>query len=249
MKNTRLGLGRGMGCGYKNLVPKDPFVHSMSAKGVKTWKKTDVPYQYTNGKLDLEIVSKPRRFHFVVIDYKKTGRKKLTKQFESERDAEKFAKEYMKLNAKGITSHKSSSLHVVSVRADKPEQVAEATNLLTKYLRDFVEKNKQFNFQGSVIDKDGNEANFLVDFGVEDNETDFYYVANIGGKTKGGKPFEDWTNVEAFLTASDIIESAVGNGVDYQQGYMEWDTGGTDMYNPKKGMFDASIPIIWRQGE
>lgn len=31
----RKGLGKGMGMGYKNLVPKDPYVHSMSAKGVR----------------------------------------------------------------------------------------------------------------------------------------------------------------------------------------------------------------------
>lgn len=38
MKNTRLGLGKGMGCGYKNLVPFDKHVHSMSAKGMKTYR-------------------------------------------------------------------------------------------------------------------------------------------------------------------------------------------------------------------
>jgi hypothetical protein len=31
----RKGLGRGMGCGYKNLAAQDPMVHRMSAKGMK----------------------------------------------------------------------------------------------------------------------------------------------------------------------------------------------------------------------
>lgn len=31
----RKGMGKGLGCGYKNLLPKDPFVHGLSAKGVK----------------------------------------------------------------------------------------------------------------------------------------------------------------------------------------------------------------------
>lgn len=31
----RKGLGKGMGCGYKNIIPKDPFVHQMSGKGMK----------------------------------------------------------------------------------------------------------------------------------------------------------------------------------------------------------------------
>jgi hypothetical protein len=33
---TRRGLGKGLGCGYKNLVYKDPYIHGLSAKGVKT---------------------------------------------------------------------------------------------------------------------------------------------------------------------------------------------------------------------
>jgi hypothetical protein len=32
----RKGLGKGLGRGYKNIVPRDPYVHSLSAKGVKT---------------------------------------------------------------------------------------------------------------------------------------------------------------------------------------------------------------------
>lgn len=33
---NRLGLGKGLGSGYKNLIPIDPLIHSLSAKGVKT---------------------------------------------------------------------------------------------------------------------------------------------------------------------------------------------------------------------
>jgi hypothetical protein len=34
--NTRRGLGKGLGTGYRNLVYKDPYIHGLSAKGVKT---------------------------------------------------------------------------------------------------------------------------------------------------------------------------------------------------------------------
>lgn len=34
MKQTRKGMGIGMGIGYKNLVPLDPYIHSLSAKGI-----------------------------------------------------------------------------------------------------------------------------------------------------------------------------------------------------------------------
>ena len=44
MKQTRKGLGIGMGIGYKNLVPLDPYIHSLSAKGVKTIALSRVPY-------------------------------------------------------------------------------------------------------------------------------------------------------------------------------------------------------------
>ena len=36
MKNIRKGLGKGMGCGYKNLAPMDAHIHSLSARGLKT---------------------------------------------------------------------------------------------------------------------------------------------------------------------------------------------------------------------
>lgn len=37
---TRKGLGRGLGKGYKNIVPRDPYIHGLSAKGVKTYNVT-----------------------------------------------------------------------------------------------------------------------------------------------------------------------------------------------------------------
>ena len=39
MKNVRIGLGRGLGCGYKNLAPMDAHIHSLSAKGISSYKK------------------------------------------------------------------------------------------------------------------------------------------------------------------------------------------------------------------
>jgi exosome complex RNA-binding protein Rrp4 len=37
MKNVRKGLGKGLGCGYKNIAPMDSHIHSLSAKGMKTY--------------------------------------------------------------------------------------------------------------------------------------------------------------------------------------------------------------------
>jgi hypothetical protein len=50
-KTSRCGLGKGLGKGYKNLVPKDPYVHRMSALGVKVFPLKRVPYGELNPNL------------------------------------------------------------------------------------------------------------------------------------------------------------------------------------------------------
>ncbi|MCJ7768014.1 hypothetical protein MUP79_06455 [Candidatus Bathyarchaeota archaeon] len=40
---TRKGLGKGMGCGYKNLAVQDPMVHRQSAKGIKQPQQLSLP--------------------------------------------------------------------------------------------------------------------------------------------------------------------------------------------------------------
>ena len=56
MKNTRRGLGKGLGTGYKNFAPMDSHIHSLSAKGVKTLMKANYTpkktpkYEYMWGK-------------------------------------------------------------------------------------------------------------------------------------------------------------------------------------------------------
>ena len=58
---TRRGMGKGMGMGYKNLAPRDPFVHRLSQKGVKTVTVTAKPI-LTNIK------------HFIGDEFKLTER-------------------------------------------------------------------------------------------------------------------------------------------------------------------------------
>ena len=35
----RRGMGHGLGQGYRNLHPRDPYIHSLSRKGIKTYAK------------------------------------------------------------------------------------------------------------------------------------------------------------------------------------------------------------------
>lgn len=47
----RKGLGAGQGRGYKNIVPLDPYIHSLSARGVKSAQEL-----YAEGKLKFGII-------------------------------------------------------------------------------------------------------------------------------------------------------------------------------------------------
>jgi len=50
MKNTRLGLGKNLGSGYKNILSRDSYVHALSAKGVKQ--------QYSLNMMDLATINR-----------------------------------------------------------------------------------------------------------------------------------------------------------------------------------------------
>ena len=50
MVTIRKGLGKGMGCGYKNMLPNDKLIHGLSAKGVKTYKRGDTVYLKKTGE-------------------------------------------------------------------------------------------------------------------------------------------------------------------------------------------------------
>lgn len=58
----RRGMGKGMGSGYRNLAIRDPMVHSMSAKGIKTsvpmYARTVKTKIYTFDELDEDVQRK-----------------------------------------------------------------------------------------------------------------------------------------------------------------------------------------------
>jgi len=88
---SRKGLGMGLGKGFKNMIPQDPFVHSMSARGVKTGEKISiVKTDMSDWKWNLRFIR-----HGL---YAGDG-----KFFKTKKVAEKYARKYMKLNAKGIS--------------------------------------------------------------------------------------------------------------------------------------------------
>lgn len=60
-------MGRGLGIGYKNLVPIDSHIHSLSAKGVKSWNKTYMKLNASHKQM-FHIVDKDGEFE---MDYDK----------------------------------------------------------------------------------------------------------------------------------------------------------------------------------
>lgn len=56
----RKGLGIGKGRGYYNLAIKDPYIHSLSAKGVKTYRARTIREPLL---MDVPYLSKKMRFH------------------------------------------------------------------------------------------------------------------------------------------------------------------------------------------
>jgi len=63
MKNTRKGLGKGLGTGYKNLAPMDSHIHSLSAKGCKTRQLNTINFNKEithseKGETDITIIGK-----------------------------------------------------------------------------------------------------------------------------------------------------------------------------------------------
>lgn len=88
---TRKGYGKGLGMGYKNLMPMDSHIHSLSAKGVKSLhiEPTYVPRGSGNnpygGKRDLAY--KIKEWGFV---------------FPTKESAEKYADEHIEINGEII---------------------------------------------------------------------------------------------------------------------------------------------------
>jgi hypothetical protein len=50
---------------------------------------------------------------------------------------------------------------------------------LENCLKSFMEKNKQFNLQGSIQGENGLTVHVLIDFGIEDRDNGSYYVGTV----------------------------------------------------------------------
>lgn len=115
--NTRLGKGKGLGCGYYNISPMDSHVHSLSAKGIKTWERTGMTADPTlqniygkKGKQDVVWIDNWKKGNYAIVlgkevadsTYKETG---IYTNTRTKEEALRLQKEYMSLNGKSIPAY------------------------------------------------------------------------------------------------------------------------------------------------
>ena len=87
----RKGLGRGLGKGYKNIVPRDPYVHGLSARGVSTQLKMD--------KSRLKNLMREYRDHIITRSWERQPHKQVVQVVEEVDDARRTLE--FGLSAKG----------------------------------------------------------------------------------------------------------------------------------------------------
>ena len=100
--NTRKGLGRGLGTGYKNLVPIDSHIHSLNAKGIKSWEKFGHGNIFIKPDRELYIDKQDKNLWQVWVRKPKdrfTNDETLG-NYNNYKDAKAKAKEYISLNGK-----------------------------------------------------------------------------------------------------------------------------------------------------
>lgn len=135
----RKGLGYGKGRGYFNLTLRDPVIHSLSAKGVKTYVPVDV-FKKELKKAKLKPYNLPIQTAIIVPSTKK-GQKPLTQKSYSVR-VEKTRQELFKL-FKGFTS-----IEGFGGFKDKKtgKIIEESTNMVVSYTnkKDFEDKVDDF---------------------------------------------------------------------------------------------------------
>jgi len=202
----RKGLGKGMGMGYKNIVQQDPYIHSLSAKGVKTrlnakkdWKKIKLDKYDESG----DIIYKNPIKDELVVSYDNTLKetpyrfdiyekgKHICVHFKTEKEAIETAKKYMKLNAKHKNPVNSLNLVGYIMEYEDGNLTSDDTLYLFSYL---IKTGKAWTLQGSY----GRMAKGFIDNGYIDNKgkINWYNASNFYAKgTKLNAIGKVWTQV------------------------------------------------------
>ena len=153
MKNTRVGLGKGLGMGYKNIVPIDSHIHSLSAKGIgtKVFPLVRVPYgKKSTPKKDREYKLQGGNSPVGTIqEWKQFGKKSgVDKLHINEMDGSDF---YVNINAKGQKDYMKAVVRFEDLNPDYPSSQMEGIVIETgrkfqdpRYINEKIDNTKRF---------------------------------------------------------------------------------------------------------
>ena len=194
-------MGRGLGCGYKNIVQQDPYIHSLSAKGVKTHRFVpDVMATRKQGKGVWTCIDCPKH-KYTEADYKKVAEK--IYEAWSEGTLPPSVREIimdLKRHPKTMDAH----IHSLSAKGVKTiyKVTAIALDRKTKELigsarteRINVKKNELFK---NAKNKEDVKDMYEAFWDINPNSKEVVKVINIDAKNKTGfateKALGDWYN-------------------------------------------------------
>lgn len=99
------------------------------------------------------------------------------------------------------------------VRIQKVKSAVEWRKKLSKALKQFMKKNKQFNVQGGWTGKDGVTVGVLADFGIEDRDSGDEYVAIVSARYDENREYMEehkgaWSSGKESLVESGTFMDA-----------------------------------------
>jgi len=105
---------------------------------------------------------------------------------------------------------------------DTPDEFQQT---LEQRLRAFMERNEQFNVQGSWTGDDGLTVSVLVDFGIEDRDTGEYYVGSVSARHEENEELleeldspRELAEMDTFMDAERAMEDAIRSVFDTGRG-------------------------------
>jgi hypothetical protein len=258
--NTRKGLGKGMGMGYKNIVQQDPYIHALSAKGVKSYNslqnfKKDVKQGKLFDVVKIKGVIYTQDFYDMSGKEITYGNKKKNKGIRIEtqdryklgfEDADVFfddnpliREDISYIDAKSKNPVNSKNLVNYIMEYEDGNLTSDDTLYLFSYL---IKTGKAWTLQGSY----GRMAKGFIDNGYIDNKgkINWYNASNFYAKgTKLGKMREEFEGL--IRDDKDFQKTwAEKDGSYNESSFKEWYN---EYYNSKKKRTLNAIGKVWTQ--
>jgi len=191
MKNTRRGLGKGLGTGYKNLAPMDSHIHSLSAKGISgsvrshshnnNFNKYSIKEEWT--PLNAKGSKRLNTFLEDFAEFTLKDLNEIEKQVDSQiEDIEEYSIDYLG-NRDGwyLIKMKNGNTYVIAPSEEEAEKVA--TEIVREQLEDEPELFNQEWLIGQIDEEEAEE--FFREIYDESNQG---YVDDIESESDNEYP-------------------------------------------------------------